>query len=167
MTASITRTIFIQPGAEYASTQRVDDHPQKRHQATTAELVADGKDNLSAFTVFPRPHRPQISPTNPSQCLNRETVRRTDLVRIFPNPPALRRVGTAVLMEQHDERAAYICGQPSATHPVGGTRERSDTATKHRLNSAISSPHGNKNGATPRDAIWVCRRFCTEEPGLE
>jgi putative transposase len=61
------------------------------------------------------PSRSPPSPTSPRRTgeksgrptpierLNREVKRRTDVVGIFPNPAALLRLATCVLIEAHDE----------------------------------------------------------------
>ncbi len=56
-----------------------------------------------SFADFPHAHWRKIWSTNPLERLNREVKRRTDVVGIFPNPAALLRLSSCVLIEAHDE----------------------------------------------------------------
>ena len=69
----------------------------------TADLLADASEDLLAFTSLPGADWRQIWSTSPLAHLNRDIKRRTDVVGVFPNPEALLRLTTTVLMEQHDE----------------------------------------------------------------
>ena len=68
-----------------------------------AQMLLDAKADLSAFADFPDSHWRKIWSTNPLERLNREVKRRTDVVGIFPNPAALLRLSSCVLIEAHDE----------------------------------------------------------------
>jgi len=54
---------------------------------------------------FPKDHRVKIHSTNVLERLNGEIKRRADVVGIFPNEPAIRRLVGALLLEQNDEYA--------------------------------------------------------------
>ena len=104
LVASLVRSIFAQPdgGAVWDQHSRIVAELAKRYPAA-ATLLEDAAVDLLAFTAFPVEHWRQIWSNNPQERLNRELRRRTDVVGIFPNRPALLRLVGAVLAEQQDE----------------------------------------------------------------
>jgi transposase-like protein len=106
LVAALVRSIFAQPDARAVHAQhgRVVAELRSRFPAA-ADLLHDAGPNLLAFTAFPVEHWRQIWSNNPQERLNREVRRRTDVVGIFPNRPAVIRLVGAVLAEQHDEWA--------------------------------------------------------------
>jgi len=104
LVASLVRSIFAQPDAVSVWRQLhqvVEQLAPRFPQA--AELLDANATDLLAFTGFPPAHWRQIWSNNPLERLNKEIRRRTDVVGIFPNRPAILRLVGAVLAEQHDE----------------------------------------------------------------
>ena len=104
--ATMVRTVYQQPSPEevHAQVDRVIDQLGDRFPQAASVLAEAGADTL-AFTAFPVAHWKQVWSNNPQERLNKEIRRRTDVVGIFPNRPAVRRLVGAVLAEQHDEWA--------------------------------------------------------------
>jgi putative transposase len=102
--ATLVRTIYQQPSAEevHAQYKRVVAQLEARFSDAALMLEEAGPDIL-AFTAFPVAHWRQVWSNNPAERLNKEIRRRTDVVGIFPNRSAVRRLIGAVLAEQHDE----------------------------------------------------------------
>ena len=106
LVATMVRTIYQQPSPDevHAQLDRVTDQLQNRFPQVASLLDEAGPDVL-AFSSFPLAHWKKIWSNNPQERLNKEIRRRTDVVGIFPNRPAVRRLVGAVLAEQHDEWA--------------------------------------------------------------
>jgi putative transposase len=104
MVLAAIRTIFAQPDAASARAQldEVADKLTPRFPAA-AELLAEAREDLLAYTAFPFAHWRKIWSTNPLERVNKEIKRRTDVVGIFPNEAAVTRLSGAVLLELHDE----------------------------------------------------------------
>jgi putative transposase len=72
------------------------------HPHLAAKLDEDLEDCLACY-AFPAAHRSRIRTTNGLERLNQELKRRTRVVRIFPSREALKRLVTALALEQSEE----------------------------------------------------------------
>jgi putative transposase len=102
--ATQVRTIFDQADAAavHAQFDRVLEALEAKYPQAAEHLEA-ARDELLAFTAYPREIWRQIWSNNPQERLNKEIRRRTDVVGIFPGRESLIRLVGAVLAEQSDE----------------------------------------------------------------
>jgi transposase-like protein len=104
--AAMLKTIFAQETAKEAHAQwKVVADALRERAPRLAEMVDDAREDVLAYTAFPRDHWAQIASTNPLERLNGEIKRRSDVVGIFPNDRAVVRLVGALMLEQNDEWA--------------------------------------------------------------
>ena len=104
MVAAAIRTIFAQPTTTEVVEQvdKVAVMLQPKFPQVAA-MLADAREDLTAFASFPVSHWRKLWSTNPLERVNKEVKRRTNVVGIFPDDAAVLRLAGAVLIETHDE----------------------------------------------------------------
>ena len=110
MVAAAFRTVFAHATKEEISAQW--DHVAATFAGRfpkAADLMEGAKDEVLAFSAFPRAQWRQLWSTNPLERLNRELKRRCRVVGIFPNEAAVIGLGGAVLVDIHDEWVSAEC----------------------------------------------------------
>jgi transposase-like protein len=144
-------SIFAQPDPKEVWVQhgRVVEQLEKRF-SEAAKMLADAAEDILAFTAFTKSTWRQAWSNNPQERLNREIRRRTDVVGIFPNRPAVVRLVGAVLAEQNDVWAV-ACGYTSADalqQAQADQQELREGIEAVKQLAALSSP-GYRDPRTP------------------
>lgn len=111
--AALIATAFAQPDAKAAKIQFRAVADQIRPKVPKlAELMDEAETDVLAYMDFPSQHWVKLHSSNPIERPIGEIKRRTDVVGIFPNEQAIRRLVGAILLEQNDEwavqRARYM-----------------------------------------------------------
>ena len=97
--------------------------------------------DVLAFMTFPKTHRTQIHGTNPLERVNAEIKRRTDIVGIFPNAPAITRLVGGLMLEQNDEwqpQRRCMSLEPLRALVDNQTTRLSVRSAEHESNPAVT-----------------------------
>jgi len=118
--AALIATAFAQPDAAAARKQFRAVADQFRPKIPTlATMMDEAETDVLAYMAFPQAHWTKLHSSNPIERPIGEIKRRTDVVGIFANDQAIRRLVGALLLEQNDEwavqRGRYITLDPKGS----------------------------------------------------
>lgn len=102
--AEAVRTIFEQPSLRSARARlhHLGDRLDNVYPEAASLLVA-AEDDILAYKSFPKDHWRRIHSTNLVERLNKEVKRRTKVVGVFPDRPAVFRLVGSILKEIDDD----------------------------------------------------------------
>jgi transposase-like protein len=104
MVAALLRTIFAQPHRAAAAEQlALVSNMLDGRWPKAAQLVRSAEHDILAYMGFPAEHWKRIYSNNPLERLIKEVKRRTLVVGLFPDVPAVVRLVGAVLLEIDDD----------------------------------------------------------------
>lgn len=104
LVAALIKTIFAQPDRKAAGEQlRQVAEAMRKRWPQAAELLEQAEADILTYMAFPQKHWTRIYSTNPLERLNKEVKRRTDVVGVFPDEPAVIRLVGSLLIEINDE----------------------------------------------------------------
>lgn len=102
--ADAVRLIFDQPSRQSAADQlRQLVEKMNPIYPKAAALLQDAEPDILAYKTFPNEHWRRIHSTNLLERLNKEVKRRTNVVGVFPDQPAVIRLVGTLLMEIDDD----------------------------------------------------------------
>lgn len=137
--------------------------------ATPSELMLRAETDELTYKTFPQAHWRQIHSIKPLERLNKDIERRTNVVCIFPNEPAIKRLVCAPMLKQNDEAAltrhymtletvAAIYFENDGFQSISAGASLTRTVAPHRFDACLNPQHhGTPCGQAKH--LCLCRYF--------